>query len=136
MAKVHGPGATASIPINAITEEVAAYSDDIVKAVAAEVLKEARKNAGSAFENRSGKLFKSIKTARSKFGPDTVLVKASGPQAHLIEHGHDIKVKKDGRVIGHVAARRFLGPAADAVRDRLPEIVNNVVGSLTVEVKK
>ncbi len=136
MAKTNGPGATASIPLDAITADVAAWSDEIVKAVTDEVLKEARKNAGTAFTSRSGNLYKSIKTAKSKFNPGSLLVKATDPKAHLIEHGHQVKISKEGAVIGHAAAHPFLGPAADAVRARLPEIVNNVVGALTIEVKK
>lgn len=125
----------AAIPINAITEEVAAWSDDIVKAVADELLKEARKNARSAFQDKSGKLRKSIKKKKSKFGENTMIVQASMPHAHLVEHGHNVKVKKDGRVLGHAAAHPFLAPAAEAVRERLPEIINNVVGTITIEVE-
>lgn len=125
----------AAIPINAITEEVAAWSDDIVKAVADELLKEARKNARSAFQDKSGKLRKSIKKKKSRFGKDMMIVQASMPHAHLVEHGHNVKVKKDGRVLGHAAAHPFLAPAAEAVRERLPEIINNVVGTITIEVE-
>ena len=135
MAKVHGPGATASIPIEAITAEVAAYTDDILEAVGNELLKEVRKNAATAFTTRKGLLVKSIKKAKSKYNPDTIVVKASDPKAHLIEHGPDVKVRKDGRVLGHAPAFPFMGPAEDAVRERLPDIINNVVGALTIEVK-
>lgn len=135
MAKLHGPGATASIPIEAITAEVAAYTDDILEAVGNELLKEARKNAAAAFTTRKGRLIKSIKKAKSKFAPDTILVKATDPKAHLIEHGHDVKVRKDGRVLGHAPAFPFMSPAEEAVRARLPEIINNAVGPLTIEVK-
>ena len=125
----------AAIPVEAITAEVAAWSDDIVKAVADELLKEARKNAETAFADKSGKLRKSLGKKKSKFGSDTMIVQASAPHAHLVERGHNVKVKKDGRVLGHAAAHPFLGPAAEAVRARLPEIINNVVGELTIEVK-
>ena len=135
MAKVHGPGATASIPIEAITAEVAAYVDDILEAVGNELLKEVKTRAATAFTTRKGRLIKSIKKSKSKFAPDTVLVKATDPKAHLIEHGHDVKVRKDGKVLGHAPAFPFMGPAEDAVRDRLPDIINNVVGALTIEVK-
>ena len=135
MAKVHGPGATASIPIEAITAEVAAYVDDILEAVSDELLKEVKARAATAFTTRKGRLIKSIKKSKSKFAPDTVLVKATDPKAHLIEHGHDVKVRKDGKVLGHAPAFPFMGPAEDAVRDRLPDIINNVVGALTIEVK-
>ena len=135
MAKVHGPGATASIPIEAITAEVAAYVDDIIEAVSDELLKEVKARAATAFTTRKGRLIKSIKKSKSKFAPDTVLVKATDPKAHLIEHGHDVKVRKDGKVLGHAPAFPFMGPAEDAVRDRLPDIINNVVGALTIEVK-
>ena len=64
MAKVHGPGAIASIPIEAITAEVAAYTDDILEAVGNELLKEVRKNASTAFTTRKGRLIKSIKKAK------------------------------------------------------------------------
>ena len=135
MAKVHGPGATASIPIEAITAEVAAYTDDILEAVGNELLKEVRKNAETAFTSRTRRLVKSIKKAKSRHTPDTILVKATDPKAHLIEHGHNVKVRKDGLVLGHAPAFPFMGPAEDAVRDRLPDIVNNAVGPLTIEVK-
>jgi hypothetical protein len=136
MTKTHGPGAVAAIPVDAIAGEVAAYADDIIKAVAKEVLAETKRNAARAFENRSGRLYKSIKAEKSRYNDQTMLVKATSPQAHLIEYGHDVKVKKGGVVVGHVAARPFLGPAMDAVRDRLPDIINNVVGPLTIEVKQ
>ncbi|MDL2280153.1 HK97 gp10 family phage protein [Desulfovibrio sp. OttesenSCG-928-G11] len=125
----------AAIPIEAITTEVAAWSDDIVKAVADELLKETRKNARSAFADKSGKLRKSIRKKKSKFGESMMIVQASMPHAHLVEQGHDVKVRKDGRVLGHAPARPFLGPAAETVRSRLPEIINNVVGPITIEVK-
>ena len=125
----------AAIPIDAITAEVAAWSDDIVKAVADELLKETRKNAQSAFQDKSGKLRKSIGKKKSKFGESTMIVQASMPHAHLVERGHNV-VAKDGRVLGHAPAHPFLGPAAEAVRERLPEIINSVVGALTIEVKQ
>ena len=135
MARVHGPGATASIPIEAITAEVAAYTDDIVQAVADELLRETRKNAATAFTTRKGRLIKSIKKAKSRLNPDSVLVKATDPKAHLIEHGHNVKVRKDGAVLGHAPAFPFMGPAEDAVRARLPQIINDAVGALVIEVK-
>jgi len=101
-----------------------------------ELLKEVRKNAASAFTTRKGRLIKSIKKAKSKYAPDTILVKATDPKAHLIEHGHDVKVRKDGAVLGHAPAFPFMAPAEEAVRARLPEIINNVVGPLTIEVKR
>lgn len=125
----------AAIPIDAIMPEVAAWADDIVNAVADELVKETRKNARAAFTDRSGKLRKSIRKKKSKFGDATMIVQASMPHAHLVEHGHNVKIKKDGRVLGHAPAHPFLGPAAEAVRERLPEIINNVVGALTIEVK-
>lgn len=125
----------AAIPIEAITAEVAAWADDIVKAVADELLNEARKNARSAFQDKSGKLRKSIGKKKSKFGETMMIVQASMPHAHLVERGHNVKIKKDGRVLGHAPAHPFLGPAADAVRERLPEIINNVVGNISIEVK-
>jgi len=135
MSKSRGPGASANIPIEAITTEVAAYSDEIVRVVANEVLKEARKNAGLAFVDRSGKLSRSIRATKSKFNKDSMVVKATAPHAHLVEHGHAVKVEKGGRVVGHAAAHPFLGPAVESVRDRLPSIINNVVGPLAIEVK-
>ena len=126
----------AAIPVDAITADVAAWADDIVKAVADELLKETRKNARSAFQDKSGKLRKSIRKKKSKFGDATMIVQASMPHAHLVERGHKVKVRKDGRVLGHASAHPFLGPAAETVRERLPEIINSVVGSLTIEVKQ
>lgn len=125
----------AAIPIEAITAEVAAYTDDILEAVGSELLKEVRKNAATAFTTRKGRLIKSIKKSKSRHTPDTILVKATDPKAHLIEHGHDVKIRKDGAVLGHAPAFPFMGPAEDSVRERLPEIINNVVGSFTIEVK-
>lgn len=125
----------AAIPIEAITAEVAAYTDDILEAVGSELLKEVRKNAATAFTTRKGRLIKSIKKSKSRHTPDTILVKATDPKAHLIEHGHDVKIRKDGTVLGHAPAFPFMAPAEDSVRERLPEIINNVVGSFTIEVK-
>lgn len=125
----------AVIPIEAIMAEVSAWADDIVKAAADELLKEVRKNARSAFKDKSGKLRKSIKKKKSKLDENMMIVQASMPHAHLIEHGHNV-VAKGGRVVGHAPAHSFMGEAEKAVRAHLPEIVNNVVGALTIEVKQ
>lgn len=124
-----------SIPIEAILQEYAAWSDEITDAVANELLREVRAQARRAFISRSGKLYGSIRKKKSKFDKDTKIVGAFWPTAHLIEGGHDIKVSKDGAVLGHVAATPFLGPAALAVQDRLPQIVNGIVAP-TIEVKQ
>ena len=86
-------------------------------------------------QTKKANLISVIKGYVPKYNPDTIMVKASDPKAHLIEHGHDVKVRKDGRVLGHAPAFPFMGPAEDAVRERLPEIINSVVGALTIEVK-
>ena len=91
--------------------------------------------ARTAFADKSGNLRKSIKGKRSKFDKDTHIVGAFAPHAHLIEHGHDVTVDKNGTVVGHAPARPFLGPAAEAVRARLPEIVKSVQ-ELRYEVKR
>ncbi len=128
--------ASVSIPIGAIMEEYAAWAEEIVEAAADEALREARKNAQTAFTSRTNRLYKSIKKAKSRHGDNTILVKATDPKAHLIESGHDVRVKKGGEVVGHAAARQFMGQAEEAIRARLPEIINNVVGIPTIEVKK
>lgn len=135
MAKSNGPGASVSIPIEAITAEVAAYTDEILEAVSNELLKEVRKNAKTAFTTRTGRLVRSIKKAKSRYTPDTILIKATDPKAHLIEHGHDVKVRKDGAVLGHAPAFPFMAPAEETIRARLPEIISKAVEPPTIEVK-
>lgn len=120
------PKAEVLISIDAILQEYAAWADEIVESVADELLREAKNNAATAFVSRSGKLRKSIKKKKSQFNEGSVLVGATAPQAHLVEHGHNVTVK-DGRVVGHAAAHPFLGPAAEAVKERLPQIVSRVV---------
>ena len=124
-----------NIPIDAILQDCAAWMDEITNAVGNELLREVRARAVRAFISRSGKLYGSIKKKKSKFDKDTHIVGAFWPTAHLIEFGHDIKVTKDGTVMGHVAASPFLGPAGQAVQDRLGQIVNGVVAP-TIEVKQ
>lgn len=136
MPRQHQGAAEVNIPIEAIVAEVGAWSDEIVSAVSNELLKETKANAAKAFKDKTGGLRKSIKKKKSKMDKDTNIVGAFWPSAHLIEHGHDIKVTKGGEVLGHVPAHPFLGPAEKSVSDRLTDIVNNVVGPLTVEVKK
>jgi phage gpG-like protein len=126
----------ANIPVEAILQDCAAWTDEIVQAVSGAALKETRARAGAAFRNLSGNLRKSIRRKKSKLDKDTQLVGAFAPHAHLIEFGHDVKVSKDGAVVGHAPARPFLGPAADAVADRLPEIINGAVGPLSVRVER
>lgn len=125
----------AEVPLEDILSVYAAWTDEIVKAVGDELLKETRARARTAFTNRTKTLRSRIRRKKSKFDKATHIVGAFAPHAHLIEFGHDIKVDKGGAVLGHVAARPFLGPAADAVRARLPDIVNNVVGLPTVKVQ-
>jgi hypothetical protein len=117
-----------NIPIEDILREYAAWTDEIVKAVGDELLKETRAKARTAFADRSGKLRKSIRRKKSKFDKEMHIVGAFMPHAHLIEFGHDVKVSKGGRVVGHAKAHPFLREAEKAVRDRLPEIVRKVVG--------
>jgi hypothetical protein len=126
-------GATVNINIEGIVSEYAAYADELVDAVADEMVREARTQAGTAFTSRSGGLKRSIKKKKSRFDPDTKIVQASAPHAHLIEHGHDI-VTHGGVVIGHTAAHPFMATAEAAVTARLPEIVASVTAP-TVEVK-
>ncbi len=135
MARFFQGASKASIPIDEIVNEYAAWTDEIVNAVGAELLKEMRAQAKRAFISRSGKLYRSIKKKKSRFDKNTVVVGAFWPTAQLIEDGHDIKVSKDGTVLGHVAASPFAAPAENAIRERLPQIINNVVGVPTVEVK-
>lgn len=133
--KFHGAHET-SIPIDAILEECAAWADEIVEATGDEVLKETRKRAGTAFWDDSGELRKHIKKKKSVLDKDTHIVGAFWPNAHLVELGTDLRVNKQGKSSGHMPASPFLGPAAEAVKERLPDIVNNVVGVPTIEVKK
>lgn len=116
-------GAYVNIPESAIMEQVAVYLDEVKDALSKEVLKRSKRT--SAFADRSGKLRKSGKRRKSKFNRDELVVGFSAPHAHLIEHGH-ILVKKD-RVIGHVQARPFLGPARDSVVADMPNIIARVV---------
>ena len=124
----------ANIPIDEIMKEYAAYSDEIVEAIGDEMLKEVRASASTAFADKKGTLRKSIKKKKSKFDKDTHIVGAFAPHAHLVEFGTNIRVDRRGKVSGHMPARPFLGPARDAVVDRLASIVNSVTAP-TVEVK-
>lgn len=124
-----------TIPIDAILKECAAWGDDLVEAVSKEVLKEARVRARTVFKDVSGKTRKNIKRKKSKFGKDTRIVGAFWPTAHLIEYGTGMRVDKTGRVSGHMPATPFLDPAMKAVEERLPQIINNVVGDITITVE-
>jgi hypothetical protein len=135
MARRYQGAHEANIPIDAILQDCGAWVDDIVKAVSDELLKETRARAGAAFKNKTGNLRKSIRKKKSKLYKDSQIVGAFAPHAHLIEFGHDVKVSKDGRVVGHAQARPFLGPASDAVRGRLRGIVEGM-GIPVIEVKQ
>lgn len=134
MSRSYQGAAEATIPIEDILRDVGAWQGEIVDAVGRELLKEVKSHAATAFADKSGKLRKSIKRKKSKFDKETHIVGAFMPHAHLIEHGHDITVEKGGTVLGHVEARPFLAPAAEAVKARLPQIVNGVTSlAVTVE---
>ena len=124
-----------AIPIDEILEQYNAWADEIVEAVSRAAKNEIMANAFESYSDRSGKLSKSIKSKKSKIKRGMAIAGAFAPHAHLIEYGHDITVGKDGRVIGHVAARPFLRPAEQAIRDALPDIVNHVMKDKTVVVK-
>lgn len=126
--------AKVNIPIDEILKVVGAWSEDIVKAVSSELVKETKSTAKTAFKDKTGTLRKSIKNKKSRFDKDGRVVGAFAPHAHLVEYGHDVKLSKDGDVVGHAAAHPFLTPATNAVKGRLPEIIKKVVGNLTIKV--
>lgn len=124
-----------NIPIEDILQIYAAWTDDIVKAVSDELLREVRKNARNDFEDRSGLLRARIQKKKSRFGDDTHIVGAFAPHAHLVEFGTEMRVNKKGKVSGHMPATLFLTAAGQAVEGRLAEIINRL-GLPTVEVRK
>lgn len=136
MPRVYKGASEANIPIDDILEEYAAWSDEIVKAVGDELLKETRRRAKDTFGNHKGNLRKSIKKKRSRFDKDTHIVGAFAPHAHLVEFGTALRVNKKGKTSGHMPALPFLGPARDAVAGRLEEIVRKAVDEPTITVKK
>ena len=135
MSKQYNGSHEVNIPIDAILDEYAAWSDEIVEAVGREVLKETRQRAKGAFDDKTGLLRKKISRKKSRFDKDTHIVGAFAPHAHLVEFGSGVRVDKRGKVSGHMPASPFLGPAGEAVQGRLHEIAESVV-SPTVEVKK
>lgn len=123
---LHGESVEVAINMESIMRQYSHIADEIVRAVAAEMLKETRRHARMAFTNRSGKLWKSIKRKKSKIHPNQVIVGAFAPHAVLIEYGHAM-VDHAGHTAGHVAARPFLRPAKAAVEARLTDIVNRIL---------
>lgn len=124
-----------AIPIDEILEQYSAWADEIVDAVATEATKTIRRFAPLAYTRETGTLDKSIKKKKSKIHRGMAVAGAFAPHAHLIEYGHDIVVGKGGEVVGHVSAQPFVRPAEQAVRERLSQIVNEVMKDKTVVVK-
>ena len=90
-------------------DEINRAIDANCEEVAEVVLDEAR--ASAAFDDKTGKLRKSIKMKESKFDDGGFIVYSNAPHAHLVEFGHD--QIKGGRVVGHVEAHPFLRPAKE-----------------------
>jgi len=126
--------AKVDIPIEEIMRKYAAYADEIVDAIGKELLEEAKAWAYFSFENKTGKLRKKFRRKTSKFDTDAQIVGAFAPHAHLVEFGTKVRVDRRGKVSGHMPAKPFLGPAEDAVRSRLEQIVKSVTCPIT-EVK-
>ncbi len=124
-----------ALPIDEILEQYNAWADEIVEAVSKEAVKEIKRFAPLAYTRETGGLDKSIKRKKSKIKRGMAVAGAFAPHAHLIEFGHNIVVGKNGNVVGHVAAQPFVRPAEQAVRDRLSQIVNEVMKDKTVVVK-
>lgn len=123
------------IPLDEIVSDVKKFSDAILSDLAQETLEAIKTHSQSAFNDHSGTLRKSIKAWKSSSEEGVYIVGATAPHAHLIEKGHDIKTKKGGEVVGHVAARPFVQPGADKARAKLSKIVQANVDKLTIEVK-
>lgn len=104
-------GVRVELPLYEIEQEIRQQFDQELEPIAKAVAVEAQRS--SAFADKTGKLRKSIKAARSKFDDGGWIVMATAPHAHLIEFGH-ANVRK-GRVVGHVPARPFLRPALQTV---------------------
>ncbi len=103
------------IDLSAILDQVEGAEERLATVVA----EEARNS--TAFTDDTGKLRKSIKVEKNPDGPGYV-VSARDPKAHLIEFGHAM-VTKDGRTVGHVEAKPFLGPARDKVLPMARQII-------------
>lgn len=131
-----GTGTSVSIPVEEIIGVYGAWIDEVCRAIANELVRETRKNARTAFDNRTRNLYRSIKRKKSKINKDQWLVGAFAPHAHLVESGHRLTVGKNGRVVGHVPPHPFFEPAIEAVKARLPQIVGEAAGVPTVTVEK
>jgi len=73
---------------------------------------EAEAKISAAFQDKTGKLRKSIKLKKSKFEDGGYIVQARAPHAHLVEYGHVLIAW--GRVTGkRVPPKPFLRPALE-----------------------
>lgn len=125
---------TVDIDIEAITRQVARYTDEGIEAVAKEAA--ARAKASTAFVDDDGVLRESIKAQKSKKNKKETstswIVKAGAPHSHLIEYGH-AQVTKGGEVIGHVPAHPFLQPAVDSVMPEAERIAAEHLKKLNIK---
>lgn len=101
------------LPLYEIEQEIRQQFDQELEPIAKAVAATAQRSA--AFADKTGRLRKSIRAAKSKFQDGGWIVMATAPHAHLIEFGH-AHVRK-GKVVGHVPPHPFLRPA-------LTEVVN------------
>jgi len=123
------------IPIEAIMQEVSGWADEIIDAAADAAVKEIRQNARARFGKVTGNLLRRIRKKKSKINKGQVLAGAFAPHAHLLEYGH-LKVLWGHRTGEHVPGVPFVGPAEEAVKARLSEIAQSVVGGRTIVVRR
>lgn len=117
--------------LNDIQKDIDRSSRERLKVASAHVARKMRAKVGKLGVSspgnppgrRSGDLRKGIK---SQVFTDTMTavvgVKKPAYHAHLLEFGHR-QVTKDGRVIGHVAPRPFVGPTFEEELDEVKRIL-------------
>lgn len=113
-------------------------TQDLRKAVVAGAVV-VRKSARAKIRNRSGTLSRSIRIRSTKQGMGTVIARigptGKGWYGSLVEEGHNVKVKRRGKVIGYAPPHRFLQPALDEkrgeaeqkIKDKLIESIQKAV---------
>jgi hypothetical protein len=73
---------------------------------------EAEAKISAAFQDKTGKLRKSIKLKKSKFEDGGYIVQARAPHAHLVEYGH-VAIPPGELEGGRVPPKPFLRPALE-----------------------
>lgn len=151
MSKYEAKGYQIDLDLDAILKEVAAYTDEGVKAIAEEVELRARRT--DQFTDKTGKLRRSISKKKAKGDDAAYYVVATAPHSHLVEIGHrtfnihgtgelsqakvdaERKSGRQARLVGDkVEGRWFLVKARDSVKPEAERIAQVYLDKAYIEV--